>query len=484
MTIEQLKERLIKASPENYREIITDAIAFAQQCHDGQLRYSGDPYLVHALDTAIMLAEMELDSCTIIAGLLHNTISNSPWKKEELKKLILQKFGQETYDLIEKCSRINKATASTDTDYEIVCKSILNANTDIRPILIKLADTLDNVRTIQYMPQERISSKVQKIFNIYGPMAEYLNLDEIKKELEEKALEIYRVDEYKAIGDELQKKDISENLKNTYCEYFNTLFREYNPDVQGRVKSKYSIYKKLKKQLKEGTSIDISSIRDLIAFRILVDNQTQCFNILERVMDNGDLLLEEFDDYISNPKKNGYKAIQGPAIFPLISPNVIEIQILTKDMHYTNTYGTASHIAYKESQSRYANPTDKYKWVEQVHKEIMENKTNRNNQFSIPINAQIFENNRYAFTPKGKIIQLDSGDTVVDFAYRVHTAIGNSMVGAKVNGLPTRLEYEIQTGDTVEIKTQPGKKSSKIEWVAYAHSPSTKTKIEKSWKNV
>ena len=482
MEIETLKTEILKNTPEKFKERVVEAILLAEKYHEGQLRYSGDPFVTHGLNTALILAKMELDTAAIIAGILHNSITNSPWKKEDMQKEIANTLGEEIVELIERCNKINKATASIDTEYEIVSKYILNSNRDLRPILIKLADTLDNVRTIQYMPQERISSKVQKIFSIYGPLAEYLNLDEIKKELEEKALEIYRPDEYEAIKNELEKKNISNSVHDQYCNYFETLFKELKPEIQGRVKSKYSIYKKQKKQLKEGLKLDISSIRDLIAFRIILNNQTECFKALEKIMDNGELILEEFDDYISNPKKNGYMAIQGPAILPFVSDNIIEIQILTRDMHYTNTYGSACHIAYKESQSRYANPTDKYKWVEQVHQQITNNKEKRNIEYSIPINAHIFENSTYAFTPKGKIVQLDAGDTVVDFAYRVHTDIGNSMVAAKVNGLPTKLDYQIQAGDCVEIKTQANKKFSNIEWKEFAHSPSTKSKIEKYWK--
>ena len=334
------------------------------------------------------------------------------------------------------------------------------------------------------MPSERLGSKIQKIFHVYAPIAEYLNLDNIKKELEERALEIYRPYEYNQIKKKLEDNNFTKEIKEKYIQYLDQILNDISPkpNVYGRVKSIYSIYKKLDKQLKEGSGIDISSIRDLLAFRAITDSADNCFNILEKIMDHGDIITEEFDDYITNPKPNGYKALQGPVTLPEVMPGIIEIQIVTHDMHYHNTYGPASHIAYKESQSRYAKPTDKYDWVEKVHKEISKNIANREKERAIPINVEIFPSNTYGITPKGKIIQLDTGDTVVDFAYRVHTDIGNSMVAAKVNGKAVKLDYQVQTGDVVEIKTQLGKKSVKQDWLKYANSSSTQYKIQRSWK--
>ena len=199
-------------------------------------------------------------------------------------------------------------------------------------------------------------------------------------------------------------------------------------------------------------------------------------------MDNGQIITEDFDDYITHPKPNGYKALQGPAILPYISSNIIEIQIMTQNMYYHNTYGSASHIAYKESKSRYAKSTDKYNWVEEIHNEIDKNISSREKDLSHPILVEIFKENIYAFTPKGLIIQLDKGDTVVDFAFLVHTDIGMSMVSAKVNGNAVKLNYEVQTGDIIEIKTQPGKKIVNPEWIKYTNSSSVRNKIQKTWK--
>lgn len=485
MDTDILKKKLLKHSPKTFKDKILKGTELAQKYHTDQKRYNGEPFVNHALNTALTLALMGTDTTTILGGLLHNSTTNSPWMKEKIIEEIRDTLGEDVVNIVEGTLAINKATASTDTEYEIITKYILNKNRDLRPILVKLADTLDNVRTIKYMPAERLNSKLQKVFNIYGPLAEYLNLDNIKKELEEKAFEIYRPQDSEKIKEELTLKGFTEENRIQYLTYLENLCSPLStkPVIYGRLKSKYSIYNKLHKYLKEySTSLDLTLIKDLLAFRVIVNTEEECFKVLELIMDHGDIITSEFDDYITHAKPNGYKALQGPIILKDISDNVLEIQIVTHEMYYYNTYGPASHIAYKESKSRFAKPTDKFNWVEDVHKGINNNTLKREQEISVPINVDIFEGNVYAFTPKDKIIQLDKGDTVVDFAFRVHSAIGYSMVNAKVNGKPVKLDYNIQTGDIVEIKTQLSKNSVKPEWVKYANSPSTQAKILKSWK--
>lgn len=476
--------KIEELSPQKFLSSISEAELLAQRYHKDQIRFSGEPYVNHSLRIAITLAEMGMDATTIIAGLLHNSITKSPEDEEQISQEIQKGFGEDVVELIRQYNDISKATASTETEYEIITKFILNNAKDLRPILIKLADTLDNVRTIEYMPKDRLNSKIQKIIYIYAPLAEYLNLDSIKKELEEKALKIYRPEEYTMIESKMKENNFTQEMLHKYLEYLKTVLKDISPKVTiyGRVKSIYSIYNKQKKQLKEGSNIDISNIRDLLAFRVITDSADNCFNVLENIMDKGDILTEEFDDYITHPKPNGYKALQGPIVFDEVSPNIIEIQIMTPTMYYLNTYGPASHIAYKESLSRYAKPTDRYNWVEDVHKGISEHILLRETNISNPIPVEIFPSNVYAFTPKRKIIQLDNGDTLVDFAFKVHTDIGYSMVSGKVNGKAEKLDYKVKTGDTIEIKTQVGKKTVKQEWVMYANSSSTKYKIQKTWK--
>lgn len=480
-----IEKQLIEKSPDNFKNSILSAIEFAKEHHKEQKRLSGEDFINHTLRCALTLAEMGFETNTIIGGLFHNILSRNENNKAEIEKEILSKFGEDVLFLVHSCDSISKATGSIDTDYPIINKYILNSSKDLRPVLIKLADTLDNVRTIEYMPAERIGSKIQKVFNIYGPLAEYLNLNQVKKELEERALEIYRKEEYDIIKLMMEEKGFTTEFRNKYISYLEDLLKRIpgEQSVHGRVKSIYSIYSKQKKYLKEGHAMNISNIQDILAFRVITETEDECFKVLELLMDNGEILDKDFDDYISNPKPNGYKALQGPAILPAISDNIIEIQIMTQNMYYHNTYGPASHIAYKESKSRYAKATDKYNWVEEIHKEIDKNISSREQKISSPIKVDIFKDNVYAFTPKGMIIQLDKGGTVVDFAFLVHSDIGMSMVSAKVNGNAVKLNYEVQTGDIIEIKTQAGKKTVNPEWINYTNSPSIKHRIQKTWKN-
>lgn len=486
MTTKELEKQLKKYSPKSFQDEISKGMELSSKYHTDQKRLSGEPFYNHSLRVGLTLANMGFETNTILGGLLHNVLSKNPDKVDEIEKEIINILGQDVLFLVHSCDDISKATGSHDTEYEVINKYILNSATDLRPVLIKLADTLDNVRTIEYMPSERVGSKIQKVFNIYGPLAEYLNLNLLKKELEEKALEIYRPEEYINIKNMLEQNGFTSEMRDKYISYFEGLLKNIpgTQIVHGRVKSIYSIYNKQKKILKEGYNINISNIPDLLAFRVITNSEDDCFKILEIIMDEGEILTPQFDDYISHPKPNGYKALQGPVILPSVSSNIVEIQILTQDMHYHNTYGPASHIAYKESKSRFAKATDKYNWVETIHKEMDRNISKREERRSLPIMVDIFGEKVYAFTPKGKIIQLDKGDTVVDFAYLVHTDIGNSMVSAKVNGKAVRLSYNVQTGDTIEIKTQTGKKNVNPDWMKYANSPSTQAKIQKTWKKV
>ena len=480
-----IEQQLIEKSPKNFRQVVLKAIEFGKKYHEGQNRLSGEQYINHPIRCALTLAEMGFETNTIIGAIFHNVISKNESRREEIENGILSQFGQDVLFLVHSCENISKATGSKDTDYQVINKYILNSSTDLRPVLIKLADTLDNVRTIEYMPEERIGSKIQKVFNVYGPLAEYLNLNQIKKELEERALEIYRKDDHEDIKNMMSEENYTEEFRDKYIAYIENLLKQIPGEqiVHGRVKSIYSIYAKQKKYLNEGHPMSLSNIQDILGFRIITDTEEECFKVLELIMDNGEILEEYFDDYISNPKPNGYRALQTPVILPAVSRNIVEIQIMTKDMYYENTYGKASHIAYKESKSRYAKPTDKYNWVEEIHKEIDKNISLREQKLSMPIKVDIFKENVYAFTPKGMIIQLDKGDTVIDFAFLVHSDIGVSMVSAKVNGQPVKHDYEIQTGDVVEIKTQPGKKTVNPEWIRYTKSPSIRRRIQKTWKS-
>ncbi len=470
--IENIKKEILDNSPENFSSLVNDAITFAQEGHTGESRKSGEDFIIHPLNTALTVAKIGLDTDTIIASLLHS-LAHKEDKMEEIKQI----FGEDVYNLIRQTRKIHDATKNSKTPDEVITKYILNRSKDIRPIIIKLASALHNVQTIEHLPSEELKDTLKKIFNIYANLAEYLNFNSIKKELEENAFKAYQPVEYESITDKMKSLNINDDLLNKYSEIITKQVTDLPVKVNGRIKGKYSIYNKLKKYEKEWKDPNIGSLTDMIAFRVITQSSDDCFLALEKIMDNAELNTDLFDDYISNPKPNGYQAIHSVIKFPEISNLEIEIQILTDVMHYTNTYGKASHIAYKASQSRFAQPTDVYSWVEDVHNKIESHISRRELERSIPIECNIFENEVYAFTPKGEIILLSNGDTALDFAFKVHTQIGDSAVGAKINGIAGKLDTVLKTDDVVEIKTQKDKNSQAETALSMVNSASSRTKI-------
>ncbi len=474
--IEKKEKRILKWIPKKFLPEVKKSIEYAKKYYKDKKRFNGDPMIIHTLNVATDLKEMKMDTATVIAAILHEVDLNT--EEENIK----ENFGEEIFFLIQDSKRVRDVTEATDTDTEIIIKYILNSSKDLRPVILKILDKKNDVDTIKNIPVEKKKEALNKALNIYSVLAEYLHFEEIKKEIEENAFKEYLPTEYESISKKLKENNINSTLFTKYKKILeeNMIDISPKPSIAGRIKSKYSIYKKLKKYEKEWINPKIDSLEDLIAFRIVFKDEDNCYKGLEKLMDNAEIHYERFDDYISNPKKNGYKAMHFPMRFPQISPLYIEMQILTDDMYFTNTYGSASHIAYKASKSRYANPTNEYHWVKEIQEQIEECQEKSNKVFSIPIKADIFEEEAFAFTPKNKIIPLEKGDTVLDFAYRLHTHIGNSATGAKVNGKPASLSSIVQTGDVVEIKTDKNKNHQQEKALQYSNSESTRSKIKKS----
>jgi len=457
--IEKIKQKILQKSPKAFTKEIAKAMEYIEK---------RDPSLKkHLLSTTLIVTELGFDATTIIAAILHDAEPDDT-------------FNNEILGLVEGVRHIEATTKNEDTKDEIITKYILNNAKDLRSVIIKLASVLDKIRHIERIKPEKQKLYIKQAITIYSDIAEYLDFGDIKKELDEKVFEILQPIEYEAINKKYIEAGIDEHLLNKYITLLKRNTVGLDVEIDGRIKSKYSVYNKLKKYEKEWKSPNIKSIQDLLAFRCITKTPEECFNVLEKVMDSGDLNTEFFDDYISAPKKNGYKSIHSLVSFKDISPLEIEIQILTEAMHYTNTYGKASHIAYKVSQSKYANPTDKYGWVEEVHKSIQQNISNREIEINTPINVNLFQEDIFAFTPKGEIIPLSKGDTALDFAYRIHSQIGNSAVGAKINGKAAGLGQTLETGDLVEIKTQKDKAHQNMGALQHVNSPSTKARILKT----
>jgi GTP pyrophosphokinase len=471
------KKSILAKIPDKFQADVDKAIEYAEKTHSGKKRYDGEALINHLLRTAELSLDNNFDVNTAISAILHQV----PLEPEN-SKYITKNFGEEVVEILRKLDDIRRCTNSTETPDEIIIKYILSSSKDLRAVIIKILDTLDDIKTIESVPEEEKKISLHKALNIYAVLAEYLNLDHLKKEIEENAFREYLPTEYKSISKKMNEAEIDDDLLNTYKKELENIVKplHFKKRVEGRIKCKYSIYNKLKKYEKEWVNPNIDRVEDLIAFRIITDIEDSCFHILEKLMDNGEPNYDLFDDYISNPKPNGYQAIQFPIKFPNISDLNIEVQILTEDMFYYNTYGPASHIAYKASKSRYAKPSNKYSWVEEIHKQMQQNRKKTESKKNLPIKCDIFQDEVFAFTPKGKILDLNKGDTVLDFAFKLHTQIGNSAVSAEVNGKAAKLSSVLKTGDIVEIKTDKSKKHQKTEALSYVNSLSSKFKIRKS----
>jgi GTP pyrophosphokinase len=478
MDSEILKQNLLSRCPDQFKDQLQKAISIAQKEFGSKKRPEGDLYITHSLDTALRLQKNDFDTATVIAALLHHLNTD---QLENIKNEV----PEEILEIVKTYSHVDQIVKNTDAPFTTVTKYILNSADDLRPVIIQIFNAQSNSHILDSIENnEERKEMIKRNLNIYANLAEYLGFDKIKTDITEEAFRITQRQDYDYIEKLYKKTNTNEEKLKKYDKYIKNLLGENLKEVkiESRIKSKYSTFNKLKKYIKEGYKDPIYQITDLIGFRIITQKRQTCFDILDAIWEKGDIVIEKFDDYISRPKPNGYKAIQGPVIFPDIDSMMIEIQILTQKMHENNTYGPASHIAYKESKKRFAKTSNKYKWIKEVHEAIKNNQENSDSKFSIPIKVKIFPDEVYAITPKGRIINLNKGDTITDFAYTIHTDIGNSMIGAKANNQSVSFDYQVKTGDIVEIITQKGKTHPKSSLLQCANSPSTKAKIERAIK--
>ena len=477
----ELINSVLKYHPSTDISMIEKAYKVASEAHEGQKRKSGEPYIIHPLCVAIILADLELDKETIVAGLLHDAVEDTWMTYEEVEK----EFGSEVALLVDGVTKLGQLSYSADkveVQAENLRKMFLAMAKDIRVILIKLADRLHNMRTLQYMRPEKQQEKARETMDIYAPIAMRLGISKIKVELDDLSLKYLKPDVYYDLVHKVAlRKSEREQFVGAIVEEVKKHMDDANikAQVDGRVKHFFSIYKKMVNQDKT-----IDQIYDLFAVRILVDTVKDCYAALGVIHEMYKPIPGRFKDYIAMPKPNMYQSLHTTLIGPNGQP--FEIQIRTYEMHRTAEYGIAAHWKYKESSDGKApvgkSEEEKLNWLRQILEWQRDMSDNKEFMSLLKNDLDLFADSVYCFTPQGDVKTLPSGSTPVDFAYSVHSAVGNKMVGARVNGKLVPIEYEIKNGDRIEIITSQNSQGPSRDWLKLVKSTQAKNKINQWFK--
>ena len=477
----ELINSVLKYHPSTDISMIEKAYKVASEAHEGQKRKSGEPYIIHPICVAIILADLELDKETIVAGLLHDAVEDTWMTYEEVEK----EFGSEVALLVDGVTKLGQLSYSADkveVQAENLRKMFLAMAKDIRVILIKLADRLHNMRTLQYMRPEKQQEKARETMDIYAPIAMRLGISKIKVELDDLSLKYLKPDVY---YDLVHKVALRKSEREQFVGAIVKEVKKHMDDanikaqVDGRVKHFFSIYKKMVNQDKT-----IDQIYDLFAVRILVDTVKDCYAALGVIHEMYKPIPGRFKDYIAMPKPNMYQSLHTTLIGPNGQP--FEIQIRTYEMHRTAEYGIAAHWKYKESSDGKApvgkSEEEKLNWLRQILEWQRDMSDNKEFMSLLKNDLDLFADSVYCFTPQGDVKTLPSGSTPVDFAYSVHSAVGNKMVGARVNGKLVPIEYEIKNGDRIEIITSQNSQGPSRDWLKLVKSTQAKNKINQWFK--
>ncbi len=454
-------------------EKLDKAYNFAVKAHKSQKRASGDPYSVHPIEVANILTDLKLDSATITTGLLHDTIEDTFATYETIK----QEFGDEVADLVDGVTKISafENSAGTNSKVENFRKLILATSKDIRVLLVKIADRLHNMRTIKAISKEEKRKRIaQETMEIYAPLADRMGMHRIRDELEDLSFEILNNDARKLIKkrlDEikLDRKDLFEEQSFELSEILND--NEINAEIHGREKTPFSIWRKVQKK-----RVSLEQITDIIGFRIILNNIDDCYKTLGIFHKKWNCIPGKFKDYISSPKINGYKSIHTSVIGSNKKP--IEIQIRTHEMHEFAERGVASHWQYKSSENFNSLSWKEYDWLKDLV-EIIEKNENPEDSYEYT-KLQMFQENVFCFTPKGSVIKLPKDATAIDFAYAVHTKIGNSAVGCEINGNKNELQTILRNGDRVNIITSKNNSPS-LHWIPTTKTGKARAAIRRYW---
>lgn len=457
-------------------DVVIKAYNYAEMAHsNAQTRFSGERYFIHPYNVALILADLHVDVPTIAAGLLHDVVEDTGITYEDIKK----EFGEEIANMVDGVTKLSKVKYRNkeERQAESLRKMIIAMSKDIRVVIIKLADRLHNIRTLEYMKPEKQKEKALETIEIYAPIANRLGIASIKWELEDLSLQYIDPDGYKDLLVKVKNK--SEKRK-VYINQIISVMAEnlteagIKADIKGRPKSLYSIYKKMYFKNKS-----FDQIYDLIAVRIIVDNIKDCYGSLGTVHTLWKPIPGRFKDYIAMPKPNMYQSLHTTVIGPDGEP--FEIQIRTLEMHRTAEYGIAAHWKYKEGITEENNYDEKLNWLRQMLE--WQQETNDPQEFMESLKIDLYTDEVFVFTPNGEVVNLPSGSTPIDFAYRVHSAIGNKCVGAKVNGRIVPLDTKLKTGNQVEILTSQASIGPSRDWLKIVASSQAKSKIRKFYKD-
>ena len=482
-----LIDRVSRYLPEDKTEMVQAAFEYAADCHQGQVRLSGEPYIVHPLEAAIYLADLNLDANTVMAALLHDVMEDCDISYRDIQS----RFGEEVAKLVDGVTKLtrmdyrlaggNGAAPSDDPDRlyaESLRKMLVAMAEDIRVVLIKLADRLHNMRTLDALPLEKRQRISQETLDIYSPLAHRLGIWEIKWRLDDLAFRHLNEQKYREISGMLAAKRVErEAYVEEVCQSLKQELDNFNiqGEVNGRPKSIYSIYQKTEKYATQGK--EIRDILDLYALRVLVDSKSDCYNALGIVHQLWSPIPGQFDDYIANPKENLYQALHTTVICQGGQP--LEVQIKTDDMHQIAEYGVAAHWRYKEGRANDLRFEKRMTWLRQLLE--WQREAAGTDEFIESVKQDIFHDQVFVYTPKGDIVELTSGSTPIDFAYKIHTDLGHRCIGGKVNGRLVSLDTALQNGDTVEILVSKSDRGPSTDWLnpslGYVSSASGRQKV-------
>ena len=481
----QLKQKAQEYVPPEKLAVIEEAYYFAAEAHQGQVRKSGEPYLEHPMQTALILAELQLDASSLAAALLHDIPENCGLPIAEIEA----KFGSEISKLVDGTTKLGKVSwqaaesRSKETQAENLRKMLVAMAEDLRVVFIKLADRLHNMRTLDALSPEKQHSIAQETLEIYAPLAHRLGIWELKWQLEDLSFRYLEPDKYHRIASQVASRRVQR--ENFISQVIDILRKEFDgvgliAEMSGRPKHIYSIYRKMERYADLGKHFD--DIHDLLALRVLVGTVSDCYSAVGVIHTLWHPLPEEFDDYIASPKPNGYQALHTAVMCLGTIP--LEVQIRTRDMHYVAEYGVAAHWRYKEGEKKDTHFEERIGWLRQLvdwHREL-----SGAEEFLESVKTDIFIDQVFVYTPKGEIKDLPKGSTPLDFAYRVHTELGHRCIGAKVNGKLVSFNYQLKNGDVVEIMSTKGEKGPSRDWLnphlGYVKTSHAREKIRQWFK--